>query len=263
MIRRLFTAASVLSLLIAVAFTAFWIASYHGYFGLSVVDDTHLEDSRWQDYFIDRGKAGTVSAEYDGGMSNLESFENPGHHRKWTFFGRRLFAIASVISMLLSATALALWVRSVRYVDGFVHVGRSHTYEVTSHLGVIQVAQIEFPAIAPEALGSHTYSAEHNGDDPFWSPYLGLGRSWRAAGFEARTYKSARPTDSPNGLRWLIIPDWAIALAFAVPPAAWLLGPIRMARRIARGHCARCGYDLRASKSRCPECGTATASILP
>ena len=87
MLRPLFTVASVLSLLVVVAFTALWVASYHGYFGLSVVDDTHLEDSVWQDWFIDRGKAGSVSASYDGGMSNLESFENRGHHRKWTVCG--------------------------------------------------------------------------------------------------------------------------------------------------------------------------------
>ena len=30
----------------------------------------------------------------------------------------------------------------------------------------------------------------------------------------------------------------------------------RAARRAKQGLCPRCGYDLRASKERCPECGT-------
>jgi hypothetical protein len=46
---------------------------------------------------------------------------------------------------------------------------------------------------------------------------------------------------------------------FALPAAVTLLtlrARLRRRRRIARGLCANCGYDLRASRNRCPECGT-------
>jgi hypothetical protein len=33
--------------------------------------------------------------------------------------------------------------------------------------------------------------------------------------------------------------------------------------RFAPGHCAGCGYDMRASPERCPECGRAQAILKP
>jgi hypothetical protein len=55
------------------------------------------------------------------------------------------------------------------------------------------------------------------------------------------------------------LPFWLMATMAAVPPAAWLIGHHRHRRRQARqGVCRRCGYDLRATPGRCPECGLAT-----
>ena len=56
------------------------------------------------------------------------------------------------------------------------------------------------------------------------------------------------------------IPLWAAAVLTGAAPAAWLVARHRKRRlrtRAALGLCAACGYDLRASKERCPECGVA------
>jgi hypothetical protein len=58
--------------------------------------------------------------------------------------------------------------------------------------------------------------------------------------------------------RWnLVVPYWAIAAAAAVLPAALAVRAMRARRRSLSGLCAECGYDLRATPDRCPECGTA------
>jgi len=53
------------------------------------------------------------------------------------------------------------------------------------------------------------------------------------------------------------LPLWALAVTLTLLPATRL---IRRVRRHARGHCSRCGYDLRATPDRCPECGTIAAA---
>ena len=51
----------------------------------------------------------------------------------------------------------------------------------------------------------------------------------------------------------------AIITLLAASGLAWKLSR-RMRRQLFVGHCTQCGYDLRASTERCPECGTTTAA---
>ena len=53
-------------------------------------------------------------------------------------------------------------------------------------------------------------------------------------------------------------PMWFVVAAFAILPCAAVMRLVRRRRRVKRmaaGQCIACGYDLRASPERCPECG--------
>jgi len=73
-----------------------------------------------------------------------------------------------------------------------------------------------------------------------------------------------RRTDEPRfRCIELCLPMWTVCLLTGVVPVYWLLGMKRRRRRyrVLRGLCPRCGYDLRATPHRCPECGTTVTPV--
>lgn len=59
-------------------------------------------------------------------------------------------------------------------------------------------------------------------------------------------------TESSSAL-W--VPYWFLMLVFAILPVRRFYLWVRTRRRRQRGLCERCGYDLRGSLDKCPECG--------
>ena len=81
--------------------------------------------------------------------------------------------------------------------------------------------------------------------------------SWKWGEFQLiRGYNSGfQPKFDSHSVRKVVLPSWFVGVLMVAPLARLLVG--RFGRRVrGRGCCRTCGYDLRATPGRCPECGT-------
>jgi hypothetical protein len=152
----------------------------------------------------------------------------------WRIFN----VVVALASLALFFAASTLWVRSYWRADSFVYYsgGRS-TYGVTSNRGVFLVGRVTDDA----GNGNRRWSHEVTGADRNWASQFGLrfGFGSRMAGAE----------------RFLFVPCGVVAvLSGSVAASSWLYLRRRRYRQGA-GLCPSCGYDLRATPDRCPECG--------
>lgn len=117
-------------------------------------------------------------------------------------------------------------------------------------------------------IGSHYYAAT------LFPHHLYFDRDAGWAGMRAdATFGLPQYPPSPRYLEVRVIPRSAGADSLALPLWLILLPPlamltrsavrsIRRRRRHATGTCPSCGYDLRATPGRCPECGTVAAHLM-
>lgn len=85
-------------------------------------------------------------------------------------------------------------------------------------------------------------------------------RRWRQLGFSFK-FGMNRGRQPPYSLWLLEIPLWCpIVLLGTYPTIAFIRGPLCRWRRLNKGMCIKCGYDLTGNVSGiCPECGNKAA----
>jgi hypothetical protein len=96
--------------------------------------------------------------------------------------------------------------------------------------------------------GCHWAFCRETTDDEIWiTPWARLPEGDRWVSHPNRSVRDAGTVE-------ISVPLWVLISATAVMPLAALARRrLRIAARV--GACAFCGYDLRATPERCPECG--------
>lgn len=184
---------------------------------------------------------------------------------EWSAMRRRLFIALFILSLLMCLAAMVLWVWSYVAADEWNSSdGRGTLRALISDRG--GVSYHEWFGGGDRAWGWtwHTNPAGGFGD---FGPSMRWGFAWKWKAFRYLTHPSpTHPTSLPITYRAWEVRDWLIAALMAALPASRLAGLSgrrlrarllsESARRAGLRLCARCGYDLRASTDRCPECGT-------
>jgi hypothetical protein len=176
--------------------------------------------------------------------------------RRITHLKRRLFNFAAAISLVLCISIAVIVVRSF-WCDDYAQSRSDSSHDtwqftVESIRGTMDVTVTRIPGRLPGASASSLPTHWSLVTD---SPYQGKMYP-RALWFETQS-SSIGLSGSGMGRLGVVIPDWILVLITGMGPALWFFGK----RRVSNGTCPTCGYDLRATPERCPECGTGRTNV--
>lgn len=167
-------------------------------------------------------------------------------------FTRHAFTIAAGLSLFLSLLTAGMWIHSRRYTSAVMLIGHCRRTSLTSCSS--RLIFLLDTSTNGKRFQHPTYFIENerlvSGPWDFIdatfpsSPICTVGEVMTSGelGREPRDY--------------LVLHHAFVVAVFLVLPAVAAIRVARRHRRKKTGLCPTCGYDLRATPDRCPECGT-------
>ncbi|HEY7119570.1 MAG TPA: hypothetical protein VH475_23460 [Tepidisphaeraceae bacterium] len=184
-----------------------------------------------------------------------------------------------LISVLLCLAAAAMWLRSRWVADELTLEFRPapnrralSAHYLISARGVLEYTRMTSPSAAPEQGGTfdHAWSSgpqqmllslecEQPVEEFPWPAWTRWGFHW----------SDDRGGQTDHRFVTVSAPYWFAVLFFAAAPAIALTNALRRGHRRQRRtrrqethRCPVCGYDLRATPERCPECGSVPTHVV-
>jgi 4-amino-4-deoxy-L-arabinose transferase-like glycosyltransferase len=173
---------------------------------------------------------------------------------------RYLFSFVSTVSFVLCLASSLLWARShlvhERYIwrtdsdlRGLINCNGTFQFQRASGLKVNWATGYERLG---RSVGFWEMTSSHRAKRRI--EFLGAG--W----YRGRVWFQAQGSHPPPSF-WFyyevyVVSYWPVALSSSLFPLLWVARFWRRRSRRKHGLCLHCGYNLRASTVRCPECGT-------
>jgi len=201
---------------------------------------------------------------------------------------RKLFTILAAISLVLCVATAALWAisywRCVSF-DGELRRAKGQGWVIDSPTFLLPRGSLELDLASYEFINVDaapaTRTISFDAGPPWDAGPVGIEHFGFDLWHQQRPWQ-LRLTPLVNGstfnrlpLAWepqtreittgVVVPCWFVVLMAAILPARAVWANLRRRRR-GVGCCPSCGYDLRATPDRCPECGrvqTATKGTMP
>lgn len=177
---------------------------------------------------------------------------------------------------MMLALVVSMWIRSNAHVDEVKKVDDLTVYNLKSECGEVLLIREYYPRRYPPTDDGSSRVRSPDGWKFKWghrapgdkrviwlafglitgNDKYSAGWHWRVLDVGMGGFRGLDPEhQSPSRAFVVIIPYWILAGIWSVLPLYWIWKRYKTRSIRQPGRCSICGYDLRASKGRCPECG--------